>query len=369
MGTTVIKRILIVRNDSTTAWEKSSYILKKGELGIGYLEVDGVERPIVKVGDGKNIWKNLSQSEYILEKNQIINFDFGRHKAVDGIVDAGGAGMTLSEWFLDALKVEKEPEVILPTFSLEVKIATNPSLEVGSKVEKIEWTGIYTDGQYEFGSKDTSEKEAGTIPMYSITHNGTNYTVPDGSYEPTDTYITLAGENNFGSIDVHCVWSDATRIPVNSQGKELPSKRIVSDIIEFEMPFSVEGYREGFYYGVVTDENFSESDITNSLIRESLNKLEANYSAQTINYQIPVGAAAVIFAVPAEYVGPVSVFNTTANVEMWGEALFTKIVKPIGGVDSVGDDVGKFSTNYNIYYYKPAYPYTRTADLVIKLGE
>jgi hypothetical protein len=63
------------------------------------------------------------------------------------------------------------------------------------------------------------------------------------------------------------------------------------------------------------------------------------------------------------------VFNTTANVEMWGEALFTKIVKPIGGADSVGDDVGKFLTNYNIYYYKPAYPYTRTADLVIKLGE
>jgi hypothetical protein len=67
MKENIIPRILIVRNDSTTAWEESSYILRKGEIGIAYLYDGDITKPIIKVGDGINIWTALPQAERVFE--------------------------------------------------------------------------------------------------------------------------------------------------------------------------------------------------------------------------------------------------------------------------------------------------------------
>lgn len=242
MENVIIKRLLIVRNDTSTAWEKSNYILQKGEIGVGYIQVGDVEKPIVKLGDGKHPWRDLAQTDYILEENQIINYDLGRHKTIDGIVDAGGAGMSISEWLLDAFKTERLPKVTLPSFDIKTSISVNPNYEIGSAIERIAWTGTYTDGQYEFGSVESTEKSAKTTPIYAITFQEESSSEPNGSHDLSETYITQVGTNNLGNIKVCCTWSDAERTPLNSQGKPVPEKRIITGSIQFERACFVEGY-------------------------------------------------------------------------------------------------------------------------------
>jgi hypothetical protein len=52
------RTILIVRNDGTTAWESSTYCLRRGELGLEYL-TDGKVK--IKAGaiDSQKTWKEL----------------------------------------------------------------------------------------------------------------------------------------------------------------------------------------------------------------------------------------------------------------------------------------------------------------------
>jgi hypothetical protein len=143
----IVKRILIVRNDSTTAWENSDYVLEKGEIGIGYLDVNDRKRPIMKVGDGVNVWNLLPQSEYIFEKDLQLTHDFGRHKTTNGHVNAGGKGMTLSEWVFDALATTEEPQITLPKYVLSnYQAILEPSNEIGSKIVGFSWEGGYIPG-------------------------------------------------------------------------------------------------------------------------------------------------------------------------------------------------------------------------------
>jgi hypothetical protein len=53
--------------------------------------------PIIKVGDGVNTWKDLPQAEGVFTEDQILTYNFGRHKTSNGFVNAGGMGMTTSE--------------------------------------------------------------------------------------------------------------------------------------------------------------------------------------------------------------------------------------------------------------------------------
>ena len=48
--------ILILRNDSTTAWSSSTYVLKKGEAGVEFLDTG---KPKMKFGDGVHTWADL----------------------------------------------------------------------------------------------------------------------------------------------------------------------------------------------------------------------------------------------------------------------------------------------------------------------
>jgi hypothetical protein len=156
-----VKQILVIRNDTTQAWEDSEYILLKGETGIGWLEADGKKKPIVKVGDGKTLWTNLPQAEYVFQKDLNLTYSFGRHVVDFGCVNAGGKGMTLSEWIMDALAAEKEPTVIQPNVEVIIGSINTDSgdFEIGSIVESFDWSVIASAGLYEFGSENNRESQ------------------------------------------------------------------------------------------------------------------------------------------------------------------------------------------------------------------
>lgn len=54
---TIINTVIVLRNDSTTAWESSEYKLAKGEVGVAF----GGEntKPKLKIGDGVHTWAEL----------------------------------------------------------------------------------------------------------------------------------------------------------------------------------------------------------------------------------------------------------------------------------------------------------------------
>ena len=115
MAQQTINTVIVLRNDKTTAWEKSEYVLLEGEVGIGYLEGGNV---IAKLGDGEHAWAELPQIEGVLEKDLILTYNFGRHTTSNGFVNAGGKGMTTRQWLEDALSETKEPVITQPTFTL-----------------------------------------------------------------------------------------------------------------------------------------------------------------------------------------------------------------------------------------------------------
>ena len=372
-----IKRILVVRNDSTTNWEKTTYILKRGEIGVGYMQTEMGEKPVIKVGDGINHWIALPQNEYILQEDQILTSDFGRHKIENGYVNAGGYGLSLSEWIFDALKTSKPPVVIKPILeSRVIEIFSVPSREIGSKVTSISWEGKYRDGWYEFGSTESVEdKSAGTNAIYSISYNGEQISdALNGTHTLNEPIvINQLGNIDCGTLYIYCAYNNA-RIPLNNKGHEVPEYRIGDSHTENIHTCSVTGYREGCFYGAVTIKDFDESKITSQVIRGLDGKLSADYSGQSdIHFLVPSGSTAFIIATPKlgleDYATcPVKVFNNTAQANMWNEGNFKRCQISVGAADSTEDSVGEFAEIYNVYYYIPAHPYEKDAEIILNLS-
>ena len=217
--------VLIVRNDKTTVWKQSTYKLEKGELGIGYYDNGKV---IVKIGaeDGSKTWNECKQVEDILEKDLILTYNFGRHTTSNGFVNAGGTGMTVSEWLEDALSVTENPDISKPTASISASF-TPSSGEVGTSITKVNWDGTFTDGTYEFGSTETKtetdatkKKKANASATWVVKLGDSQIgTSIDGNYAQsltmgdTQTKVTLSAEANLVTTNV--------RTPLNNVGAEV----------------------------------------------------------------------------------------------------------------------------------------------------
>ena len=168
MATKQINTIIILRNDSTTAWEKSDYVMEPGELGVGYLEREGKDTVvIVKTGDGEHSWKDLPQVEGVFENDLTLTYDFGRHKTSNGFVEVAAKGMTTSEWLLDALSEVQEPQITQPTISMSASVVGGG--EMGAYVTGIKWDGTFTDGSYQYGSVEKNDSTATGLDANDVT--------------------------------------------------------------------------------------------------------------------------------------------------------------------------------------------------------
>ena len=80
-----LNTVIVLRNDDKTSWEADgAYVLRDGEVGVGYFTVTddkGNSKRIVmaKVGNGEQAWKDLPQLEGVFEEDQILTYNFGRH--------------------------------------------------------------------------------------------------------------------------------------------------------------------------------------------------------------------------------------------------------------------------------------------------
>lgn len=385
-----LQTIIILRNDSTTAWATSERILEPGELGVGYIyEDDGttIKNVIVKAGNGVDAWKNLPQVEGVFEDDVILTYNFGKHTTQNGYVNAGGKGMTTSQWLVDALSVTEDPDVTQPSYTLTAStITTNTgSKEIGSKVTKLAWNGDFKAGSYEFGSVVETDNGDGTVTTTTYTkdqgtgvtatyemscsHGDTLSNILDGSVTLA-TPIVIADDKgtDCGKIFGTCTWGDSPRTPVNNVGAKVNSLTIEGgNSGQQTASFSITGYREGFFYGSSNSEVKVE-DVDSVLIR-GLSKTGAKYASGNKSYTIPKGAKSIIFAWDANKTGITSILNTTVNAYM-DEAF--DIGNPhtvsVGGADATAESIGEYAADYKFVIYTPADAYGSTAALTIKLG-
>lgn len=380
---TTINTVIVLRNDSTTAWADSEYTLLPGEVGVGYMtrtvkdaEGNDVQKqvPIVKIGDGVNVWSALPQAEGVFEKDVILTSAFGKYTIpATGFVNAGGAGMTTSEWLKSCLSAVKEPSITAPSFSITAtSVGTK---EIGSKITSLSWDGTYKDGSYEFGSKSadgkisyTKAQGSGQTASYAVTCSldGSVEQKCDGKVTLTDPYVVAASATDFATVTNVCSWTASTRVPLNNVG-ETTDGQLAAGSSSKTAKYSVTAYREGFYYGTSTTK-VDPSALTSKDIR-ALSKTGAGYAkgAKTVN--VPVGAASIILACPKANTGVTDVLNTTVNAGMNDAfGLTTPTVVSVGGADATATSVGDYAADYNVWVYTPAEAYGSTASLTVTLG-
>lgn len=390
-----LETVIVLRNGSKEAWEtEGSYKLRPGEVGVGYMTVTKGEGenavtkqvPIIKVGsDGETAWKDLPQAEGVFEEDQILTYNFGRHTTSNGFVNAGGKGMTTSEWLLDALSVTKDPSITQPSFSMTTSRITTKSgnstitsgnREIGSSVTKVDWSGTFSSGSYEYGSRSGdnlsvkhTDTATGVTATYEVSCNVTGTisgNTKDGSVTFT-TPIVIDGTSKqaIATVTNKCSWSASPRTPVNNVGAPKESLKIASGSSEQSCSFTVSGYREGFFYGTTTNKT-TTTQLNSSVIR-ARSKTGAAYAAGGKSVTVPVGASTIIFACPATKTGVTKVYNNTVNADMTTSFVKTENVM-VGGADATSTSNGDYAVAYNVWTFTPNEAYGTETSLTVTLG-
>ena len=352
----VLDTILIVRNDKTTTWADSKYLLEKGELGIGYYDNGKI---IVKCGaeDGSKAWKDCKQVEDIIENDIILTYNFGKHTTSNGFVNAGGTGMTVKEWLVDALSVTEEPEITLPEASMTASLTVSNDGEAGATVSKVNWNGTFTDGTYEYGSTETKDvtdanakKKANAFVTWVVKLGDTQIgTTEDGSYAQslilgdTATNVTLSATATLVTTNV--------RTPLNNVGAETTGK-----ITKFKtggttwtntnIVASKTGFRKMFV-GSTTAQTLDSAAI------RALNLKSAEASTTQFEVTAKAGATNLIIACPTNSKGKKF---TLSEVLMYSAGVWDTYTSKFELQDAiqVADVRGGTNglQNYNVYMWK-----------------
>ena len=372
MATNQINTIIVLRNDSTTNWENSDYKLLSGEVGVGYMTrtIGEGEAPtekkvqIIKVGDGVNKWADLPQAEGVFENDQILTYNFGRHTISNGFVNAGGRGMTTSEWLIDALAVTEEPAITKPDASMTASF-TPSSGETGTAITKVNWAGTFTDGTYEYGSVETKDfpngtdaekaakKKANASATWVVKFGNTQIgTTEDGSYAQslvmgdTQTKVTLSAEATLVTTNV--------RTPLNNIGAETTGKVTTfadgSTKKTFSPAATVTGYRRMFCG--CTSETLTSDVIRGLNLKNESSSVKGVKAAKgTFEVTAPVNATQIVLALPTNSMGKKYTMTKaemyTSNWEdytsLFSSAQTVQVADKRGGTNGLQD--------YNVYTY------------------
>ena len=349
MAEKTLNTIIVLRNDKSTDWANSDVILKEGELGVSYLDNGNV---IVKAGNGSDKWPDLKQLEGVFEKDVMLTYNFGRHATSNGFVNAGGTGMTTSEWLIDALSVTEEPEIVKPDASISASF-TPSSGETGTAITKVNWNGTFTDGTYEYGSTETKDetdatkkKKANASATWVVKLGDTEIgTTEDGSYaqslvmSDTQTKVTLSAEATLVTTNV--------RTPLNNVGAETSGKvdtfKDGTTKKTFTPAATVTGFRKMFV-GCTGDA------LTSDVIR-GLSLKSAQASTSAFEVTAPTGATKLVIAAPTNSQGYNYTLSKaemmTMSYEDYTDQFSTDAQVQVA--DARGGSNGL--QNYNIYSY------------------
>ena len=331
-----INTIIVLRNDQTTNWEQSSHVMLRGEVGIGYLENGNV---IAKLGDGEHSWKDLPQIEGVFEDDVILTYNFGRHATSNGFVNAGGKGMTTSEWLIDALSVTQNPTITQPTSSLSAS-CTGSGSEIGTKITKINWDGSSSFGSYTYGPS-TGLGASNRTWAISCDQTEATSTSEDGSFT-VDIQLTQEAEKTYATVTGTCEIDATNAAYAKNNVGATTSLRVSSHSKTHTASAKASAYRKPFY-GVLTPANVVDvNNLTSAIVRGLPNSGSKTKGLPTA-ISVPAGSQMVIFAARA---GAYSSLTATDDKAMNATVGFTKVANAVKVEGANGFD----ATFYDIWY-------------------
>lgn len=205
----------------------------------------------------------------------------------------------------------KAPTITPPSVSLTAS-ATPASAEIGTKITKLNWNGSFSEGSYEYGSKEgeTKHTDIGTgigSATWSISNNidDQTSTSEDGSFTlAEDDYITIdsTSSKTYATISWSGTYGDSPRTPVNNIGGEVDGQ-IEGETKTGTANVTATGYRNSFYYiGTNHTATINSAFVRASTGRGSNTK---NFNVDTYAKDgktkcltIPGGTTRIMFAVP-----------------------------------------------------------------------
>lgn len=337
MAQNQINTVIVLRNDQTTAWENSSHVLLKGEVGIGYFDNGNV---IAKLGDGEHTWNDLKQLEGVFEDDVTLTYNFGKHVIGEsGSLKVDAKGMTTSEWLIAQLADEKQPEITEATSMTISASCTGSGKEVGEYITAINWNGTTKYGSYTYNG--TGLGEANRTWAISNDQTEDTSTSEDGSFavsiqlsqEASKVYATITAEAKLDASGANVAKTNIgndTDIKVSSIDKTLTASA------------SATAYRKPFWGLKAAGAALDVENLTSAQIRD-LGKSGTSTAGLPSTLEVPAGTQMVIFAARA---GAKSSLTAKDANAMNAPVAFTKVEKAVDVEGANGFD----ATEYDIWY-------------------
>lgn len=347
-----LNTIIVLRNDKSTDWATSEVILREGELGVSYLDNGNV---MVKAGNGKDKFTDLPQVESVLESDMMLTYSFGKHSVpAGGSKNAGGTGMTMSQWIADALKKTVEPTIKrYPNASLTASCSNSgASLEIGSYITSVSYNGsLSEDGDYETNGKETASGIKSSDLAWEVTLGSdaaTKKTTASGTYTTNIQINSTTANTVYATVNGTATLSlDNVITPTNNLGEANADVKIAgfdaSGTTEKSLSAEVKasGYRNTWYY-VGTDDQF---ELNSANIRSKATAKNANTTSfGTVT--IPGGTKRVMFAVLGDKTLKSVIDVDGQNLDV--KANFTKETIAIEGAN------GFEAANYSVFHFENA---------------
>lgn len=367
MAQQTINTVIVLRNDQSTAWEKSDYVLLEGEVGICYLDGGKV---MAKVGDGEHTWADLPQIESIIEDEITLTHNFGRYKTSNGSVTTTDAkGKSVSEWLIHALSEVLNPKTNYPTLSMtggvyvEGASSTTTTCEIGSKITALRWDNNFSAGSYKDNANSgtygttasaTSNATGATVKSWSISNDVDSQTASteDGKFTLTSAnYIEVDSESekSYATVSTNATINlDNIRTPLNNIGKAYEAGKIKGwntagdTVASRTADCKVTGYRKPFWGTKAAGSTLDISNLTSADIR-GLAKSGTSTAGLPTELPVAVGVQQVIFAAKA---GTKSSLTANDSLAMNASVSFTKKANAVS-VKGANDFT---ATDYDIWY-------------------
>ena len=283
----------------------------------------------------------------------MLTYSFGKHNVpAGGSLNAGGNGMTMSQWLADALKKTVEPTIKrYPDAGLSASCSNSgKDLEIGSYITSVSYAGsLSEDGDYETNGKETASGIKSSDLTWEVTLGDdatTKKTTDSGSYTTNIQINSTTANTVYATVKAKATLSlTNVATPTNNLGEANAAVKIkgfdAEGTTEKDLTANVtaSGYRNTWYY-VGTDDTF---ELTSANIRSKATAKNANTTSfGTVT--IPAGTKRVMFAVLGDKTLKSVIDVDGQNLDV--KANFTKETIAIKGANDFT------AANYSVFHFE-----------------
>jgi hypothetical protein len=285
-------------------------------------------------------------------------------------------GKSLEEVIKGIMAKTIPPTIKQPSYSLDsVTADKGTSVEIGTKITKLNWAATFNDGTYSYKSTQApTSTSAGCTATYEMSCTlpgktaGEGYTTSDadkqdGTLTLNNAFqVTSTSAETVGTINTTCKISDSPRTPLNNIGDEVDGRIINVADKTGSKSFSVTGYRAWFCgYKNGTNALADATAITGDQVRALGNSANGSWKSEMEVSQLKQ----MFFAAPAGTGSKPSVKDKATTAPQTVQGPITVYVKGANDYVAAGDETTNGGMAYDVWYVNNADAASGSATLVI----